>query len=90
MKTIVEIPDDLFRQAKAKAAFDGVNLDDIVAEGLKLVIARPQPKIRLRRTKFPIIESERKDAPLTVEQVNQAIVDMDEEEARHYARFVRH
>lgn len=89
MKTTVEIPDELFRQAKAKAALEGVKLKDLVADGLRLIVAQPAKKRRMRRTKFPIIESSRKDAPLTLEQVKQAMVDMDEEEARHYAQFMR-
>lgn len=91
MKTTVELPDELFRQAKAKAALEGVKLKDLIAEGLRLVLAQPakNKKKRIHRTQFPIIKSKRKDAPLTLEQVKQAMADMEEEEARHYAQFVR-
>jgi hypothetical protein len=89
MKTTIEIPDELFRQAKAKAALDGIKLKDLVAEGLRLVMAQPARKKRLRRTKFPIIESKRTDPLLTLEQVKQAMADMEDEEARHYAQFMR-
>ena len=41
MKTTVEIPDSLFRQAKVKAALDGRKMKDLVAEGLALVLAGP-------------------------------------------------
>jgi predicted component of type VI protein secretion system len=40
MKTTVEVPDDLYRQAKAEAALRGRKLKDLVEEGLRLVLAR--------------------------------------------------
>ena len=39
MKTTLEIPDSLFRQAKVKAAMDGRKMKDLVAEGLAFVLA---------------------------------------------------
>ena len=38
MKTTVEIPDDLYRRAKAEAALRGRKLKDLVEEGLRLVL----------------------------------------------------
>ncbi len=43
MKTTLEIPDDLFRQVKVKAAMDGRKMKDLVAEGLALVLIGPGP-----------------------------------------------
>jgi len=45
MKTTVEVPDDLYRQAKAEAALRGRKLKDLVEEGLRLVLQSP-PKQR--------------------------------------------
>ena len=39
MKTTVEVPDDLYRRAKAEAALRGRKLRDLVEEGLRLVLA---------------------------------------------------
>jgi hypothetical protein len=39
MKTTVEVPDDLYRRAKAEAALRGKRLKDMVEEGLRLVLA---------------------------------------------------
>jgi predicted component of type VI protein secretion system len=39
MKTTVEVPDDLYRRAKAEAALRGRKLKDLVEEGLRLVLA---------------------------------------------------
>jgi len=45
MKTTVEVPDDLYRQAKAEAALRGRKLKDLIEEGLRLVLEAP-PKSR--------------------------------------------
>ena len=44
MKTTVEVPDDLYRRAKAEAALRGRKLKDLVEEGLRLVLAGPRAK----------------------------------------------
>lgn len=36
MKTTLEIPDDLFRKAKAMAVMEGIKLKDFVAESLQM------------------------------------------------------
>jgi hypothetical protein len=41
MRTRIEIPDDLFRKAKAQAALEGVQLRDLIERGLRLAIAEP-------------------------------------------------
>jgi hypothetical protein len=38
MKTTVEVPDKLYRRAKAEAALRGRKLKDLIAEGLRLVL----------------------------------------------------
>jgi hypothetical protein len=45
MKTTVEVPDELYRQAKAEAALRGCKLRELVEEGLRLALATPR-KIR--------------------------------------------
>ncbi len=42
MKTTVELPDDLYRQAKVEAALRGRKLKDLVEEGLRLVLHAPR------------------------------------------------
>lgn len=41
MKTTVEVPDELYRRAKAEAALRGRKLRDLVEEGLRLVLDAP-------------------------------------------------
>ncbi len=38
MKTTLDIPSELYRQAKVKAAMEGRKIKDLVAEGLALVV----------------------------------------------------
>jgi hypothetical protein len=44
MKTTVEVPDELYRRAKAEAALRGQKLRDLFEEGLRLVLEAPRKK----------------------------------------------
>lgn len=46
MKTTVELPDPLYRQAKAEAALRGRKLKDLIEQGLRLVLDAPQVEAR--------------------------------------------
>ncbi len=43
MKTTVDLPDELLRQAKAEAALRGKKLRELVQEGLERVLREPDP-----------------------------------------------
>ena len=50
MKTTVEVPDELYRRAKAEAGLSGRKLKDLVEEGLRRVLdasagTRPKPTL---------------------------------------------
>jgi hypothetical protein len=67
MKTTVEVPDELYRRAKAEAALRGRKLRDLVEEGLRLVLEAPRQTYRdpslsaLTRRACGMIESEVSD-----------------------------
>ena len=44
MKTTVELPDDLYRRAKAEAALSGRKLRDLIEEGLRLALEAPRKR----------------------------------------------
>jgi hypothetical protein len=44
VKTTVELPEALFRRAKAEAALRGRKFKDLVEEGLRLVLQTPRDK----------------------------------------------
>lgn len=41
MKTTIEVPDELYRRAKAEAALRGQKLKDIFEQGLRMVLDAP-------------------------------------------------
>ena len=56
MKTTVEVPDELYRKAKAEAALRGRKLRDLIEEGLRLVLEAP------RKTRRPSLAERAKRA----------------------------
>lgn len=48
MKTTIELPDDLYRQAKATAALSGRKLKDLVEEGLRHILENRVSRSRKR------------------------------------------
>ena len=57
MKTTLEIPDDLYRQAKVQAAHENRTIKDLVTEGLRLVLGltkKARPRHLRRMTKPPV------------------------------------
>jgi hypothetical protein len=51
MKTTVEIPDALFRQAKEYAARHGIPLRRVIEQGLEMLLRRPPARSRRFRLK---------------------------------------
>ena len=58
MRTTVDLPDELFRRAKAAAALRGRKLKDLVEEGLRRVLESPEEPAEKRRPKtlFELME----------------------------------
>lgn len=80
MKTTIEVPDDLYRQAKAEAALRGRKLKDLVEEGLRLALKAPR-----RARASPTLIELMKDAKGVVDS---GISDLGSNEA-HLADFGR-
>lgn len=57
MRTTIDLPDELFRQAKAKAALDGLKLKDLLAsyveQGLRGMPSPAAPR-RRERSELPV------------------------------------
>ncbi len=73
MKTTIEIPDPLFRQAKARAALEGISLRDLFLRGLQLSLQTPSAASARQRASFPLIRAAQPAPPLTDEQVYAAL-----------------
>jgi hypothetical protein len=68
----IDLPDDLFRKAKARAALQGRSLKELVAESIALVLRSPETGpagVSSRRTQFPIIKPQNPVRRLTPEIV---------------------
>jgi hypothetical protein len=75
VKATVEIPDDLYREAKARAALSGRKVKDLVADGLRRVLygeAAAQP--RSQRISLPVVRSRK---PGTLRLTGEAIADFE-------------
>jgi hypothetical protein len=91
MRTTVELPDDLFRKAKARAAMQGRALKDLVAEGLTLVLRTPvHSPVPSGRTRFPLIEPKDRTRRVTPQMVAEAEEQLLSEEAADHGRVAGH
>ena len=56
MRTTIDIPDELLRAVKARAALEGRPLKALFLEGLQLAVRKPPARrAKLRKVTFPII-----------------------------------
>ena len=61
MRTTVDLPDALCRQAKAEAALRGCNLNDLVEEGLRRILRGPLPETLAERPAGPSVHDLMRD-----------------------------
>ena len=91
VKTTLEIPDQLFKQAKARAAMEGVKLKDFVTSALSAYLAKPKTNAegQAKSCPFPLVRG--KGGPLLKQMSNQAIAKLEEEDdiERHRRSFGR-
>jgi hypothetical protein len=73
MKITIEIPEPIFRQAKAKAAMDGITLRDLFVRGLQLAVQTPAETPAKGRAAFPLIRADKNAPRLTDEQIYEAL-----------------
>ncbi len=80
MRTTVDLPDDLMRAAKARAATRGESLKDLFARAIATEVGRPRHG---RRVSFPLIGS---DGPaVTQAEIEVADAQSEEEDDLHRA-----
>lgn len=78
MKTTIEIPESLFRQAKARAALEGISLREFLLRGLQLAVQSAPVAPERSRVRFPLIRAAAGQGQLTDEAVYAAL-DSDED-----------
>lgn len=91
MRTTLDLPDDLFRQVKAKAALDGTKLKDLlthyVESGLRQSV---QPASQLpQRSRLPVIKARGKRAIPNLTSELQAKLEEEEDLAKLRRSFGR-
>ena len=81
MKTTLDLPDELMREIKVRAAREDRKLKDLVAELLRCGLAAEEPRKRGRnRIKFPLIMGLHPAAPgeeLTPERVHEILLQQE-------------
>lgn len=87
MKTTLEIPDELYREVKAKAALEGKRVTDVVVQGLRLVVEKPKPV--LGRVEFPILKKSKRKKPVSPELFQRAEEEMYEDEVKRFVDLMR-
>lgn len=82
MRTTIDIPDELFRQAKARAALRGVRLRDIVERGLRLALQETGEEAPARAT-LPLHRSASPGALKVGDALRAEAAALGEEDAAH-------
>lgn len=85
MRTTVDIPDELYDQAKSKASREGVPVGDLIAQGLRLALGEARLSGGRQRIGFPLHHSTRPGV-LSVEAVEAAEEAAAEQEDASRAR----
>ncbi len=72
MRTTIDIPDEMYRALKSRAALESKTVKELILRGVKVTLeVRKPPKVR--RLKFPLITSKR---PGSLELDNKTIYDL--------------
>jgi plasmid stability protein len=87
MKTTLDLPDDLMRAVKIRAAEENRKLKDVIAELLRRGLALPSgtPPVIRRRVRLPLVQCAHEAPPgeeLTPERVAQILIDEEAESQR--------
>jgi hypothetical protein len=83
MRTTIDIPDQLFREAKAHAALRGQTLKEFMEEGVRLALGQ-QTMPESTRVSFPIIPAGTRTT-ITAEEVKALIQQSELEDDRRRA-----
>lgn len=81
MKTTLDLPADLIREMKLRAAHEGRKLRDVATEIFRrgLLQAGPQGEAPRHRVKLPLIECRTAAKELTAEQVAEVLLKQEAE-----------
>ena len=91
MRTTLDLPDELFRQAKAKAALDGTTLKNLLTRYVEHGLRHPAPPTRQsrRRSALPVIKASRRGTIPSLTSPLQAKLEREEDLAKLRRSFGR-
>ncbi len=91
MRTTLDLPDELFRQVKAKAALEGVALKNLLTRYVESGLRQPPspPGSSRERSKLPIIKARGKAIIPNLSSELQAKLDQEEDLAKLRRSFGR-
>jgi hypothetical protein len=94
VRTTIDLPDELFRRAKSRAALDGLKLKDLIAryveEGLHHSEAAQTLPQERTRSPLPVIEKAATGRLIpAVSRAELARIEIDEDLAKHDRSFGR-
>lgn len=79
MRTTIDLPDELFRTAKALSSLQGISLKALITRAIEHELESATVRLRPRRVAFPIVRSHRPGSvTVTAEQIANL---MDAEDA---------
>ena len=86
MRTTIDIPDDLFRKVKVKAAEEGLRLKDVVADLIERGLENPGPNISGPRKSPPPVFREATGRSIRISTNAEANQILDEEDVQRYLK----
>ncbi|HEY8669755.1 MAG TPA: hypothetical protein VIL63_02855 [Terriglobales bacterium] len=89
MRTTLDLPDELFRQVKAKAAMEGAKLKDLLTRFVENGLRQPSVERPARRSKLPVIKRQGKQRVPVLTAERQAELEEEEDLAKLNRSFGR-
>ncbi len=89
MRTTLDLPDDLFRQVKAKAALEGTKLKDLLTRFVQSGLREPVRGSPRRRSKVPAIKRRTKQPIPNLTSPRQSHLEEEEDLAKLSRSFRR-
>lgn len=89
MRTTLDLPDELFRQVKAKAAMEGARLKDLLTRYVQNGLQQRPEERPARRSKLPVIKRRGKQTVSLLTTEQQAKLDGEGDVARLDRSFRR-
>lgn len=89
MRTTLELPDELFRQVKAKAALEGAKLKDLLTRYVENGLRQPADQSPRRRSRLPVIKRKAAERVSSLTAARQAALEGEEDLAKLDRSFRR-